>query len=238
LGVTANATQLDTTAALTTEQLTERTAELSILSQKTENGVLATILEVKNLAGHKFPTGVPIRRAWLHVRVTDKRGQVLFESGSPWSDGRIAGNDADDFADRFEPHYDVISRPDQVQVYEAIMRDSDNQVTYTFLNAAGYLKDNRLLPDGFSKASAHADIAVYGEAAQDQNFNGGADRITYRIDVGGAQPPVQFTARLLYQAVGRRFMEDLRRDTTSEVQRFTSYYDSANKMPIEIATAP
>ena len=35
----------------------------------------------RNLAGHKFPTGHPYRRAWLHVRVSDPAGRVLFESG-------------------------------------------------------------------------------------------------------------------------------------------------------------
>lgn len=241
LGVTAEAAHLGATAALTVEQLAQSTAQLSIVSQKVENNTLTMVLQVSNLAGHKFPTGVPIRRAWLHVRVTDKRGRLVFESGAPWSDGRIAGNDADNDAEQFEPHYDVITAADQVQIYETIMRDSAGRATWTFLSAAGYLKDNRLLPRGFEKINADSDIAVYGAASGDQNFTGGGDTVTYRIDisrVAQAQRPVQFTARLLYQSVGRRFMEDLRRDATEQVRRFAGYFDAADKTPVEIAAVP
>lgn len=237
LGVTADAANLDATIALTTEQLAGQTGQLSILNESVQNDVLTVELQVSNQAGHKLPTGVPLRRVWLHVRVTDKGGQVIFESGAPWSDGRITGNNADNFADQFEPHYDVITTADQVQIYETIMRNTDNQITYTFLNAAGYLKDNRLLPQGFDKSSAEPDIGVYGAAAEDQNFTGGSDLISYQIDISRAQLPVQFSARLLYQPVGRRFMEDLRTDNTTEVQRFAGYYDAADKTPVVIATA-
>jgi hypothetical protein len=238
LGVTADSAQLDATAALNTELLATETGQLSVLGETLEGTVLTVELQVSNLTGHKLPTGVPIRRAWLHVQVTDAGDQLVFESGEPWADGRIVGNDADNFAGQFEPHYDVINSADQVQIYEAITHDSANQLTYTFLSAAGYLKDNRLLPAGFDKASADPDIAVYGAAAADQNFTGGSDTVTYQIDISGAQLPVQFSARLLYQTVGRRFMEDLRLDTTAEVQRFTEYYDSANKTPAVIAAVP
>lgn len=238
LGVTADAAHIEATADLTTEQLTQQTAQLSLLSQDSKDGLLTTALQVSNLAGHKFPTGVPIRRVWLHVRAIDQEDQLIFESGAPWPDGRIAGNDADDIPTAFEPHYDVITSDDQVQIYETIMHDSDGPVTYTFLNAAGYLKDNRLLPRGFVKAAANSDIAVHGAADEDQSFIGGADTVTYQIDVGDARLPVQFTARLLYQSVGYGFMEDLRRDATSQVERFAGYYDSADKTPVEIAVVP
>ncbi|MEA3224838.1 MAG: multiheme c-type cytochrome, partial [Planctomycetota bacterium] len=114
LGVTADAAHLDATTDLTIGQLTRQTAQLSLLSQDVKDGVFTGVLHVSNLAGHKFPTGVPIRRAWLHVRVTDEQGRLVFESGAPWSDGRIVGNDADDLATAFEPHYDVITSDDQV----------------------------------------------------------------------------------------------------------------------------
>jgi hypothetical protein len=56
--------------------------------------------------------------------VTDARRKVVFESGRPLADGRISGNDADVDPAAFEPHYDVISAADQVQVYEPVMQDS------------------------------------------------------------------------------------------------------------------
>ena len=37
-------------------------------------GTLALDVVVRNLTGHKFPTGYPSRRAWLHVTATDRAG--------------------------------------------------------------------------------------------------------------------------------------------------------------------
>ena len=61
------------------------------------------------------------------------------------------------------------------------------------------------------------------------------DRLTYQVNISRARPPVQFTAKPLYQTRGYRFVEDLQRDLTSKVQRFASFYDGANKIPTLIA---
>ena len=61
-------------------------------------------------------------------------------------DGAILGNDNDSDPAQYEPHYAVLSQPDQVQIYEGIILNSDGQVTTTLLRAASYIKDNRLLP--------------------------------------------------------------------------------------------
>ena len=238
LDVTADAAHFDATSHLTTEKLTQQTAELTLLSQAITDGELTAVVQVSNLAGHKFPTGVPIRRAWLHVEVADGNGQVIFQSGTPQMDGQITGNDADIDAATFEPHHDVITAEDHVQIYETIMHDSEGRITYTFLNAGGYLKDNRLLPEGFDKATSAPDITVYGLAAEDDTFTGGMDIVTYRLDVSHVQLPIQFTARLLYQSVGHRFLVDLSQDATPQVDRFVHYYDEADKTPVEIAAIP
>jgi hypothetical protein len=70
---------------------------------------------------------------------------------------------------KHEPHYDKINNPQQVQIYEAIMADTANALTHTLLRAKTYLKDNRLLPQGFDKSTASADIAVHGRATTDNN---------------------------------------------------------------------
>ena len=64
----------------------------------------------------------------------------------------------------FEPHYEEITRPDQVQIYEPILGDVRGAPTTGLLTATQYLKDNRLLPRGFDKATAAAEIGVYGGA--------------------------------------------------------------------------
>ena len=50
--------------------------------------------------------------------------------------------------------------------------------------ATQYLKDNRLLPRGFDKGTAAAEIAVVGAAADDDDFVGGGDRVRYRVRRG------------------------------------------------------
>jgi hypothetical protein len=79
-------------------------------------------VRVENQAGHKLPTGFPARRAWLHFQVTDASGAIVFESGAVDTQGRIAGNDADQAPSQFEPHYLTIVQSDQVQIYEAVLR--------------------------------------------------------------------------------------------------------------------
>ena len=65
---------------------------------------------------------------------------------------RIDGNDAVEGPLDFEPHYETITSPDQVQIYEPIMlKQATEAVTYTLLRAYEYAKDNRLLPAGFDK---------------------------------------------------------------------------------------
>jgi hypothetical protein len=47
------------------------------------------------------------------------------------------------------------------------------------LHAVGYLRDNRVLPVGFDKRTAPADIGVVSEAMEDANFVRGQDRVQY-----------------------------------------------------------
>jgi hypothetical protein len=104
------------------------------------------------------------------------------ESGAISPNGLIQGNDNDTAATKFEPHYTEIRQPDQVQIYESIMSDPAGTPTTGLLTAVRYLKDNRLLPRGFDKASANADVAVQGGAASDADFTGGGDRVRYSVD--------------------------------------------------------
>ena len=229
LGVTADAAHFDATITRTDALLQNNTAALSFLSASISNGILTLDLKVKNLAGHKFPSGIPARRAWLHLVVADSKGNSIFESGKPLADGSIDGNDADLDGATFEPHHDVITSSDQVQIYEPVMLDSDKQVTYTLLRAASYAKDNRLLPAGFNKEGAPEDIAVRGEAYIDNNFKAGEDQVTYSINVPSKTRSITVTAELLYQPVSHSFAEDLRPDGTDLVNRFFSMFDPAIK---------
>ena len=85
--------------------------------------------------------------------------------------------------------------------------------------------------------TAHADVAVHGEARFDHDFTGGSDQVTYAVDITPSTGPLTVTARLLYQTVSSRFVQDLRTDATPAVEQFGRSYDRANKAPSVLATA-
>lgn len=224
LGVSANG--FDTAIARSRAML-ESAADIEVVNQARLNDELYVQLRINNRSGHKLPTSFPSRRAYIHFTVTDGNGTVLFESGRTNPDGSIQGVDADSDLSRYEPHYDEITRPDQVQVFEAIMQDTDDHPTYTLLRAASYIKDNRIPPAGFDKHSVADDIRVAGTALDDDNFNSGSDLVTYRIPVV-ATGAVTFTAELKYQSLAYGFIRDLLRDRDMpEVARFEALYDGA-----------
>ena len=219
LGVVALPRELEATARATVRQLETETAAISLRTERQGDHVRAEVT-VRNLAGHKFPTGYPSRRAWIHLTGRDAYGQVVFESGAIRPDGAIAGNDNDADEAVFEPHYDEIERADQVQIYETIMGDPAGTVTTGLLRASSYLKDNRLLPRGFDKATAHADIAVHGAARHDPNFVGETDRVRYRLPVGIVNVDVE----LRYQPIAFRWAQNLRGYDAPEPRRFLDYF--------------
>lgn len=224
LGITATGFDI---AIARARAMLESAADFEILNQAQVDNELIVQLRITNHSGHKLPTSYPSRRMYIHFVVRDDAGNIIFESGKTRSDGSIVGVDADADPGRFEPHYDEIMRADQVQVYEPIMVDTDNRVTYTLLRAASYIKDNRVTPAGFDKNLVPDDIRVAGAAQADANFNGGSDVITYRIDVGMAGR-VSFEAALKYQTLGYAFVNDLLRDIDNpEVSRFAVFYDNA-----------
>lgn len=236
LGLTASTEKFEDTKERTMRQLQSKTASLSLVGLFRRPGQLTAKLEIDNKVGHKFPSGIPVRRVWIYLTVTDGAGNMVFESGKPLADGRIGGNDADSDPLSYEPHYDEITDPSQVQIYEGIMLNTDNEVTYTLLRAAKYAKDNRLLPAGFDKASVPSDIGVFGKALADGNFVGGSDQVMYRIDTTGHEGPFTVTARLLFNAVSSSFVNDLAEDQNlPEVNRFMFLYNKADKMAQEIA---
>jgi hypothetical protein len=229
LSVTAMPAELDAASQRTIEFLQSKTARLNIRNVDMAASTLQMDVSVENLTGHKFPTAYPSRRAWLHVAVRDRDGRTIFESGALNPDGSIRGNDNDEDAARFEPHYREIKSSDEVQIYEPILKDADGHITTGLSNAVGYLKDNRLLPAGFQKQSAEKDIAVAGEAADDPNFTDAGDVVRYSVPLGDAQGPFQLDVELLYQPIGFRWAHNLGPYNTAETRRFVGYYDSSSR---------
>jgi hypothetical protein len=223
LGVAALPQELDATIRRTRQFLSTETAALEIGAARRTAGALEFVVDVTSLAGHKLPTAYPSRRVWIHVTVTDARGNVVFESGAVRANGSIVGNANDTDALAYEPHYTEITSPDQVQIYEPILVDWQGRLTTGLLYGVGYIKDNRLLPRGFDKGNVADDIAVQGGATDDPDFVAGSDRVRFRLSVDAAGE-LRVEAELLYQSIGYRWAENLTDYPTAETDRFVGYY--------------
>lgn len=227
LGVTTPAAELALARQHDVEHLQSSAANLGVQCGAISGGKLNAVVSVDNQAGHKLPTAYPSRRAWLHVEVRDGAGVTIFESGALTPDGAIAGNDNDRDAAVFEPHHQQIDSPEQVQIYESILGQPDGKVTTGLLAASQYLKDNRVLPAGFDKATAPADIAVRGNAAGDSDFDGGRDLVRYAVALGEATGPYEVKAELWYQPIGFRWAHNLAAYDAVETRRLVEYYRGA-----------
>ena len=148
LNLSASSALMEENRGRTVENLSKNAVVLSLAGGQLAGTKLTVDVVLRPMLGHKFPTGFPSRRAWLHVKVTGAGNAVVFESGAYKPDGSIVGNDNDADAAKFEPHYGTVTAADQVQIYETIIKDTDGKVTTVLLRGAAYAKDNRLLPPG------------------------------------------------------------------------------------------
>lgn len=235
IGVTASSEQFERKIHDTLTQLQQNAARLEITDYKVEDGQLRVDLEVENLTGHKFPTAFPSRRAWIHVVLKNGRGEIVYESGDFDETGKILDGAHDQEPGTYDLHLDVVRDSEQVQIYETVLNDVDGGVTTVLLNASGYIKDNRVLPAGFEKASPLEDTEVVGNAREDENFIGGRDRITYLIDLDGGDETYTITAELLYQSIGYRWAINLEGDNSVEGDRFIRYYQETPNWPVLIS---
>jgi hypothetical protein len=234
LGVEALPAELEAAALRTVNNLQLQTAAVTIGDPAVSGGRLAFEVDIQNITGHKFPTAYPSRRAWLHVTVRDAQGQTVFESGAIQPNGAIQGNENDVDPLRFEPHYTEIREPDQVQIYESIMGDPEGRPTTGLLTAVRYLKDNRLLPRGFDKATAPEWVRVFGGALDDGDFTGGSDRVRYSVAVPAGAGPFQVEVELRFQPIAFRWAHNLEAYDAPETNRFVTYYQSMSEGSSEL----
>ena len=229
LGTAALPAEMELSALRTEDHLRSATASVAVTDAEVQTDPrqgrrLAFDVEVRNHAGHKFPTGYPSRRAWLHVVVTSADGRTVFESGALAADGSIAGDDHDENGSAYEPHHADIRSPNQVQVYQSVMTDGAGRVTTGLTSAEAWAKDNRLLPEGFDAAAAGERAAVRGAARSDGDFGPGGDNVRYSVDVGRSDGPFEVTARLRFQPIAYRWAENLAAYDAFETRRFVRYY--------------
>ena len=234
LGLTADPEHFDSTLSRTEHSLKNQSVELTASSKyRFQDNLLEVKLFIKNLTGHKIPTGIPFRRMWIHLKVEQGLGNVVFESGKWDANGKIIN-----YNSTFEPHYDIIDSEDKVQVYEGVFVNNQQQVTYTLLRAAEYIKDNRLPPQGFSTTHQSYDsIKIAGNANDDSNFNrygmnqgSGGDSVTYVIPTL-PNTPYRMTVEVCYQAVKTQLLDQIRTVNNGDINKFVNMYDALPNIP-------
>ncbi|MGM0556979.1 MAG: hypothetical protein ACQEVA_11420 [Myxococcota bacterium] len=223
----------DATIAAVKGQLRNDTATLDIEGVQATDTSVAFDVVVRNKTGHKFPTAYPSRRAWIHARVTDASGGVLFETGAWNEDGQILGeNGPMPFEEPFgptEPHQDEVSSPDDVVIYEAVMANKDGESTVALMYAYEYAKDNRLLPEGWSGEHPNADETRPVGVAGDDDFVAGGDTVRFDVPISARAATIE--VELVYQPLGSRWLEELFEVPTAEIERFEQMYSRADREP-------
>jgi len=196
------------------------TAEVAITSFDVENGTAFAEVSVANLTGHKLPSGVGFRRAFLEFAVLAD-GKPVWISGGTGANGVIGTEEAGAFVplpsefwtgNAYQPHYATITDQNQVQIYEEVAADSKGDITSSFLALRNVLKDNRLQPRGWSPTGPDAAITgPAGAASDDSDYRdgSGADRIRYVAELpAGTSGRITARATLYYQAIPPHYLNE------------------------------
>lgn len=198
------------------------TAKVQVTDVQREGTRLIAQVQVTNLAGHFFPSGVSFRRAFLSVAVLDGKDRVLWASGLTNevgelldSKGQVLASEAPD--QPHQPHYQRIDQPDQVQIYEEVVRDTRGHYTSSFTGMWDSVKDNRLRPKGFrndwpnpvtSHLHAHGVDGDLDYENTEEPLWGG-DRLIYDMDLGKSMRKAQtLVVNLSYQSIPPRYLKD------------------------------
>jgi len=253
-------------------QARDATVAVDVEIASAKPGKLVADVHVTNKVGHRFPSGVGFRRAFLEVVVVDTTGgveRIVWGSGRTNSVGVIVDGQgeplATEFLDqkdaqgspRYQPHHERVTREDQVQIYEELVKDAKGEFTTSFVHRITHPKDNRLLPFGFldpkkdaaaferrfgrsNKIRAFmAATAPHGRAAYDNDFGAGRDTVRYEMTL-----PQQLEIRALrvkatmyYQSIPpywlqHRFSQAPDGKATQRLYYLTSHLDTKGT-PVE-----
>jgi hypothetical protein len=213
------------------EQAAEQTATLNVTKPSIHGSTLTADVTVTNLTGHRFPSGVSFRRAFIDFRVVDGSNRILFESGATNSIGAIVDMQGNVLPSEYngstgpgghdyQPHFWSPGKPvtsdKQVQIYEELLKDAEGNFTTSFLRQDCHFKDNRILPLGWRKAGP--DISQFFGKPLEETWSDATGEDPHYQDPLGANgqsvvrysvqlPPgtdasqVTVTAQLYYQAI-------------------------------------
>ncbi len=241
--------------AVTQAQTT--TANVMILSATKMGGMLQADVEVDNLVGHNFPSGVSFRRAFVNFQVLDAGGTVLWASGNTNSDGVIVDNSGNPlttefFSPRqqtFQPHFwddNPITSDNQVEIYEELATDPEGLLTTSFLSLDHKVKGNRIQPQGRSFNGPNAGITTPIGTGADPSYKNGCGCSMIRYEIPLPVNAAAVNATLYYQSIPPYYLRqrsddahgpDTARLITFTNQLNTSQYPEIANWKLKIATS-
>jgi hypothetical protein len=239
LGIPALPHHFDSTIAATYRMLQHRSLELELTWEGHDSDTAYCSLLLRNLAGHKFPSGYPSRRLFVSFVMLDGIGDTLFVSGRMDASRTLPDEDSN-----FEPHWDVIRSEDQVQIYELVGGDVNGDFTTVLVRMAEALKDNRLPPQGFLQTDPVYDTTrIVGAALNDADFNredgiegSGTDEVRFHVPISGYTGPVEIRAEIWYQSLPPRWMEEIFGASTPEIDTFKAMYYDRDPAPVLVSS--
>jgi len=248
--MTGSTTDLDDAIAHVVQQARTATAKVFVRTRIAGRKLIADV-EVINLTGHRFPSGVGFRRAFLDFEVRDAaapQAAPLFVSGRPDARGRILGpsgavlpteffTTGSDGRQQYQEHFDEahpITRADQVQIFEELCRDHTGHFTTSFIRRDQDVKDNRLLPQGWTRSGPTPTMPAYflratyphGRAASDPRYRDGKGHaiVRYVVMLPQSVDPkrVRVNAVLYYQSWEPYFIAQRVSGNGTAAQRFAA----------------
>ncbi|MFW2543883.1 hypothetical protein ACN2XU_14670 [Primorskyibacter sp. 2E107] len=202
-------------------QAAHETADVRLSLAEGYGGLVAKV-RVANKTGHRLPSGVGFRRAFLEVKAVDARGKTVWCSGCTDGAGVIVDGHKQpldtEFLDvvppgetiaLYQPHHQIITDQSQVQIYEELTQNAERDFTTSFVHRVYHPKDNRLTPLGalkpgtpeFTRKFGDSEITTAfmkatlpeGKAAADRDFLPGMDSLEYRMTLPAGTDPSQMT---------------------------------------------
>jgi len=240
LGVTATAVQFNKTISKTYNMLQNQALHMDLTALERTTDTAFFKLELENLAGHRFPSGYPARRLVVEFIVHNNQGDTLFHSGGFDNQFYVLNE-----ALPYEPHHDVITSDNQVQIYEMVMGKENGDFTTILTYAHHPIKDNRLVPNGFSTSHEVYDTTlIAGVALLDQNFNyidgiegSGTDQLSFNVATNGSTDSLFAEANIYYQSIPPKWMEEMFEGNTPQIESFHNMYDNADLTPVLVSSS-
>lgn len=244
-------TDLENAVDNVVEQAQNITASLAITRFDVQGGKLIAEVTVSNLAGHRFPSGVGFRRAFLEFQAS-MNGKTFWTSGTTNSKGEITDSNGKVLpteyftGGKYQPHFsqsNPIRSSDQVQIYEELTQDVNHQFTTSFTRRDFEIKDNRLLPAGWS-FQGPPDLKISepfleatrpkGTAREDPIYLAGRGRSIVRYEIplppGATAENVNAKVSLYLQTLPPYFLADRYQTNTPATARLKHLATSLNDL--------